>query len=153
MSEHLPAILNGITGIGVILISIFVDLRFPISRDRTKPLGLLAVILGMSLVFWAGFHIREAFLGEVEPRLEVLVQDGPYRFVRHPVYLGVTVALAGVTIATRSWPGLVGALLLFLPSEIYRAGLEEKALVRKFGSKWEDYAARTGFFLPFVGMG
>jgi protein-S-isoprenylcysteine O-methyltransferase Ste14 len=40
--------------------------------------------------------------------------------------------------------------LLFLPSEIYRAKLEEKALESKFGSEWEDYTAQTGFFLPYV---
>lgn len=151
MSEYTPSILNGVTGVVVILISFFVDLRFPISREIAKPLGLVIVFLGMALVLWATWHIREAFLGEVEPRLEVLVQDGPYRLLRHPVYLGMTVALAGLTLTTRSWPGLVGVFLLFLPSEIYRARLEENALFRKFGEEWEEYADQTGFFLPFSG--
>jgi len=59
--------------------------------------------------------------------------------------------LLGAVITMRSWPGLICVLVLFLPTEIYRAKLEEKALTHKFGSEWENYAARTGFFLPFIG--
>lgn len=82
--------------------------------------------------------------------MDVLIKTGPYRFVRHPVYLGMTIALTGIPVAMRSCYGLIGVFLLFLPSEIYRAKLEEKALKGKFGSEWEAYAARTGFMLPSV---
>jgi protein-S-isoprenylcysteine O-methyltransferase Ste14 len=150
-SEYLPAILNGVTGIGVLLMRFFVDLRFPIPKEIAKPSGLFIVALGMFLVIWASLYIREAMWGEVEPRLNVLVQEGPYRFVRHPVYLGMTIALAGATVTLRSWLGIIGVFFLFLPTEIYRARLEEGALSRKFGDEWKRYATRTGFILPFVG--
>jgi protein-S-isoprenylcysteine O-methyltransferase Ste14 len=150
-SEYLPSILNVVAAVGVSLISFFVELRFPISKEIAKFGGLFIVAIGMGLVIWAAAHIRGAFLGEVEPRLDVLVQDGPYRFVRHPVYLGMTIALAGIPVALRSWPGLIGVFVLFLPSEIYRARLEEKAMFRKFGSAWENYATQTGFILPRIG--
>ena len=150
-SEYLPAILNVVAAVGVFLISFFVELRFPMSKEIAKSLGLFIVAVGMGLVIWAAAHIKEAFLGEVEPRLDVLVQGGPYRFVRHPVYLGMTIALAGLPVALRSWLGLIGVFALFLPSEIYRARLEEKALLREFGSEWEHYAAHTGFILPLIG--
>ncbi len=78
------------------------------------------------------------------------MRSGPYRFVRHPVYLGMTVALAGVAISVRSWPGLIAVLGLFLPSEIYRAKLEEEALRKTHGAEWEAYADETGFLLPFL---
>jgi protein-S-isoprenylcysteine O-methyltransferase Ste14 len=39
--------------------------------------------------------------------------------------------------------------IFFLPSEIYRAKLEEKALHEKFEKEWEEYIRNTGFFLPF----
>lgn len=151
--EYLPGALNALTGAGIILLSLFVDLRFSLAREVARPVGLFTVYAGMALVGWAAFHLRGAFLGEVAPRLDVLVQGGPYRFMRHPVYLGMTVALIGVAVVTRSWPGLIGVLLLFLPGEIFRARLEEEALRSKFGSEWDDYAARTGFMLPRVGTG
>ncbi len=150
-SEYLPGILNGVTGVGVLLLSFVVELRFAVSSALAKPLGLIIVALGMSLAIWASVHIKSAILGEVEPRIEVLVQEGPYRFVRHPVYLGMTIALIGATIALRSWLGMIGVFLLFLPSEIYRARLEDRALLRKFGTNWTNYAAQTSFVFPFFG--
>jgi protein-S-isoprenylcysteine O-methyltransferase Ste14 len=153
MNEYLPAILNIVTVVGVLLISFLVELRFPMPKGMAKFLGLFIVYAGMALVIWAAVHIKGALAGMVEPRLDVLVRDGPYRFVRHPVYLGMTIALVGTAVALRSWLGLIGVFLLFLPTEIYRARLEEKALARKFGSEWENYAAQTGFILPFIGKG
>lgn len=105
----------------------------------------------MSIVLYTTLYINGAFLSEVDPRLKVLVKDGPYRMVRHPVYLGMTIALARIPVALRSWAGLVGLLVLFLPSEIYRAMLEEKALSKNFGSEWDNYAAQTEFILPLIG--
>lgn len=149
--ETLPGILNVLAGAGVILLSLLIDLRFPLSRAVARRVGLFTVYAGMALVLWAATYIRAAFLGGVEPRPEKLVQAGPYRFVRHPVYLGMTIALVGAALVLRSWPGLLAVFLLFLPSEIYRARLEEEALRHKVGSEWDAHAAQTGFLLPLVG--
>jgi protein-S-isoprenylcysteine O-methyltransferase Ste14 len=149
--QYLPGILNGIVGMGVVLVSFLVDLRLPIAREPARLMGIALVVAGMALAVWAAAHLQSALLGEVEARRDELIQAEPYRFVRHPLYLGMTIALAGLALALRSVPGLIGALALFLPSEIYRAQLEEKALRRKFGEPWERYAAQTGFILPFIG--
>ena len=87
----------------------------------------------------------------MEPRLEYLVKNGPYRFISHPVYLGFTIAIIGPAVANRSWLGMIAALTLFLPIEIYRAKLEEKVLTEKFGSEWDNYVSQTGFIFPFIG--
>ncbi len=87
----------------------------------------------------------------VEETRGILVTNGPYRFVRHPVYLGLTVAILGIPVSLESWAGLVAVFVLFLPTEIYRARLEDRALALKFGEEWESYAKKTGFILPFLG--
>ena len=120
----------------------------PMPLNTAKIIGIIVVYLGMALVVWATFHIRGAISGMVKPRLSELVITGPYRFIRHPVYVGTTVALIGVTLSLRSWIGFLAVLILFLPSEIHRAKLEEKALAGKFGTKWDEYHKRTGFFSP-----
>lgn len=150
MNKYLPGILNGITGIGVILISFLIEYRFSMSRGISRPLGFFMVAAGMLLAVWAAVHIKGAILGEVAPKLDVLVKTGPYRFVRHPVYLGMTISFVGVAVSLRSWSGMIIVFLLFLPTEIFRAKLEEKALLRLFGSEWENYGSQTGFILPFI---
>ncbi len=149
-NEFLPTTLYVMAGIGVLIISFLVDIRIPILPPVARLLGLAVVLTGMTLVVWSARHLEGAFHGEVEPRMDVLITSGPYRFVRHPVYLGMTIALIGLTIAFRSWLGLLGVFVFFLPSEIYRAKSEEKALTIKFGSEWEKYKSRTGFMMPHV---
>jgi len=149
-NEYLPGILNGVTGAGILIISILVEFRFPISKEISKLTGYSLVAAGMLLFVWAATHIKGAILGEVKPKIDVLVQIGPYRYIRHPVYLGITIALIGVTVSGRSWPGLIGVFLLFLPTAIYRAKLEEQELSKKFGEEWENYKSNTGFILPIT---
>lgn len=150
VGEYLPAVLNAVSGLGVLAISFLVELRFRVDVQLAKQSGIVIVAVGMLLVVWSAFHLRGAFLGEVEPTRPDLVRSGPYKFVRHPVYLGMTIALAGAAISLRSWPGLLAVFGAFLPSEIYRARLEEKSLRRKHGTEWEAYARETGFLLPLL---
>jgi protein-S-isoprenylcysteine O-methyltransferase Ste14 len=103
MNEILPSILNVVAGIGVVLISFLVEIKVPIHTEVAKFLGLFIVYVGIALVIWSAMHTKEAVLGRVEPKSDVLIKTGPYRFVRHPVYLGMTIALTGVPIALRSY--------------------------------------------------
>jgi len=73
-NEFLPAILNLVTGIGVLLISFLLELRFPLPKEIAKPLGLFIVAAGMSLVICAVIHIREAFLEEKDRMHPSLLQ-------------------------------------------------------------------------------
>jgi protein-S-isoprenylcysteine O-methyltransferase Ste14 len=150
VSEYLPSFLNLISGIGVLAVSFLVEIRFQASVQGAKKAGIVVVVLGMLLVVWSAFHLRGAFLGEVEPTRNDLVRSGPYKFIRHPVYLGMTIALTGAAISLRSWPGLLAVFGLFLPSEIYRAKLEEESLRKMHGAEWESYIRETGFLLPFL---
>lgn len=148
MKEHASGVFFGFTGLGVLIISFLIDISLPLPVKVATSLGIGCVFAGMSLVVWSTLHMREAIAGEVKPVLDILVKEGPYKVVRHPVYFGMTTALIGTTIFMRSLPGLTCVFLLFLPSAAYRAKLEEKALAQKFGSEWEAYTRKTGFFLP-----
>lgn len=150
VGKYLPSILNLISVTGVLVVSFLVELRFQTSVEVTKQVGIVVVALGMMLVVWSALHLRGAFLGEVEPTRKDIVRSGPYKFVRHPVYLGMTIALAGVAISLRSWLGLLAVFGAFLPSEIYRAKLEEESLRKRHGTEWEAYARETNFLFPFL---
>jgi protein-S-isoprenylcysteine O-methyltransferase Ste14 len=147
--QSLTPILNGVTGALVICISLFIELRLPISKEISKSTGYILVAVGMLLVIWAFLQLKKASHGEVKPVFNILVKTGPYKYIRHPVYLGLTIALIGVALSMRSWLGLASVFILFLPTAIYRAKLEERELLKMFGERWKNYQNSTGFIFPF----
>ena len=76
-----------------------------------------------------------------------LVTRGPYRWVRHPYFLGILVMLVGAIVAMRSLP----ALILLYPAlriTVVRAHREEHNLVLRFGEAYLAYHERVAFMLP-----
>ncbi|RLD26284.1 MAG: hypothetical protein DRI75_12000, partial [Bacteroidetes bacterium] len=96
MREYWPSTLNFISALVVFLISFFIETKISISKEILIKFGAIIVVFGMLIVFWATIYIKKAILGEIEPKLNILIKNGPYRFIRHPVYLGMTIALLGV---------------------------------------------------------
>ncbi len=151
MKKSLPGILNGIAAIAVFFISNFYKSSFIMSDIiNLKILGLVIVYLGIVIIIWATWYLKKGIVGRIEPENEYLVRSGPYKYIRHPIYLGMTIALLGIPIILESCIGIIAVFIFFLPSEIYRAKLEEKSLSKKFGKQWDEYLKRSGFFFPFI---
>lgn len=81
-----------------------------------------------------------------------LVIQGPYRFVRNPMYIGAGLALAGAALFYGSWPLLGYAGLLFLIVHLLVVWYEEPTLLRAFGQEYEMYRQRVGRWWPTIGM-
>lgn len=146
--ENIIALLHALTGVAVMVVSYFgkSDLLIPI--EFIKPLGFILFVLGMLLFTFAAATLKEAFLGNVEPVTETLVTTGPYKYVRHPIYLGMVISVLGLSLGMKSVWGLICAIAIFVPLGIYRARLEEKALEEAFGDEWNDYVTQTYFMFP-----
>jgi len=82
----------------------------------------------------------------VLPEARGLVTSGPYRLVRHPLYLGEIGACAGLAVAAASSAN-AAAFATVLAAQMVRMRLEERALTAAF-PEYVDYAARTGRLLP-----
>ena len=145
---NLVALLHALSGAGALVVSLYTETALLTSVKVIKPLGLVVFGGGMLLFVVCVIHLKRAFLGDVEPVTDRLVTTGPYRWVRHPLYLSMFLATFGLAVAFRSLWGLVIILFVFMPAGLWRARLEERALARKFGQEWEDYAAGTYFILP-----
>ena len=79
-----------------------------------------------------------------------VVQDGPYRWVRHPSYTGAVLAAAGVGLALGNAVSLACLSFASLAAFGYRIHVEEKALVEAIGEPYRSYRSRTKGLIPFV---
>ncbi|MBD2749090.1 isoprenylcysteine carboxylmethyltransferase family protein [Microvirga sp. BT688] len=77
-----------------------------------------------------------------------LVTTGPYRFVRHPIYLGLVFLAAGQALAFSSLPAFAMVLFGIIPTFVWRARAEEKLLSRIFGERYKVYQQRTKVIIP-----
>ena len=131
------------------------DFRFGWSR-RIAPiplwlifLGQIATMAGYCFVFWV--MKTNTFAGttiQVETGHTVISQ-GPYRFVRHPMYLGMVLTALGIPIALGSYVAFP-LFALFVPVLIYRLVYEERTLRRNLPG-YSEYCATTRFRLvPWI---
>lgn len=152
MLKILPITLHFSALSAVFAVCASTNARLPLPAGPARGAGLLLMIAGVGLSAWAVAHLRLHVLGLAEPRRPSLLTSGPYGLVRHPIYLGFAVAMLGVVLWYTSLMGLATYLLVFIPSEIYRARGEERALARKFGDQWTEYTRRTGILFPKTGL-
>lgn len=77
-----------------------------------------------------------------------LIEDGPYRTIRHPNYAGLVLIMMGTAIVLASPLALLAVLVVWLPALLLRIRHEESVLARHFGARWTEYAARTTRLVP-----
>jgi protein-S-isoprenylcysteine O-methyltransferase len=79
-----------------------------------------------------------------------LVQTGPYRYIRHPSYLGILILSLGLGIAMANWISLLLCIVLPEIGLIRRIKFEEKELEQHFGKQYQDYMKNTWHIIPFI---
>ena len=79
-----------------------------------------------------------------------LVSGGPYRRIRHPIYLAFISIMVLVLVLSANWVLGVSGLLLVTSIAVVRIPIEERELHERFGAEWETYRARTGAILPRI---
>jgi len=79
-----------------------------------------------------------------------LIQDGPYRFVRNPIYTGMFGMLVATGLAVTPWIPLLVAIVLFAVGTWIRVRSEERLLREAFGSEFEAYARKVPALIPGI---
>lgn len=124
--------------------------RWTLDGDAVRYLGLVLLVAGGVLRIWPIFVLGRRFSGlvAIQPGHE-LVTRGPYRYVRHPSYLGAVITVVGWVLLFRSGVGLVAAAL-GVRLLIARIDSEEALLAAQFGSTYDAYRGRTWRLLPGI---
>ena len=114
-------------------------------------LGSVLAIAGASVVFKSRAVLGPAW--SLVPKADQekgLVTTGPYRLVRHPIYLGLVLLAAGEALAFSSLPAFAMVLFGIIPTFAWRARAEEKLLSRIFGERYGAYQKRTKMIIPHL---
>jgi protein-S-isoprenylcysteine O-methyltransferase Ste14 len=143
-------------GISILTVLMLVVAGFDVGRYRwsgpvapwLQTVALVLVILGYLFMAWATL-VNRFFSSAVRlqtDRGQVVIDSGPYRFVRHPGYLGAIPYLAFGGLALGSWAAtVIGGVPMIVM--LLRRTLLEDQMLREGLSGYKDYAARVKYRL------
>lgn len=113
--------------------------------------GLLVFLGGVGLRFYSIRVLGRFFTPTVTFQPEqTLVQNGPYRYLRHPSYTGIWLAFSGIGLMMFGWLQCAALTIFPLLGLIYRIHVEEHVLTHELGSVYRDYASRTWRLIPYI---
>jgi len=135
-------------GITAITMNIFGSIRL---AGIINGIGLLLCIVGLGLRYWSRRILGRFFtIGVVKQEGHQVIQNGPYRFVRHPAYLAFMLFYLGFPLVIGSWFGL---LILSLPALVIFLWLvivEDEHLAKAMGREYQEYQKRSTRLIPYV---
>ncbi len=113
---------------------------------RWIAIGVMAALV--PLFYWLFSSLGKNITPTVAIRKEhSLVTNGPYRWIRHPLYTFGTIFILAIATAAANWFIAGVGILTFIPLA-KRTPLEEKRLLETFGQEYQDYMEKTGRYLP-----
>ena len=142
--------------VGTILILV-PDVGLPIIETPIFPRNavftdcmVVLVAAGLGFAIWARRHLAENWSARVTVKEDhELIRTGPYRWVRHPIYTGMLLALAATALAIDTWQAAI-AFVLFLTSFVIKLLIEERVMTATFGDQYSHYKSETARLIPYV---
>ena len=123
--------------------------RVPIWFSGQRIAGTVVIMSGAALMVWALVYFRSwRFRAKLEQDHE-LATGGPFRFLRHPLYMGLNLLALGSAIWVPT-PITWAAFVLMIIGSDLRARAEETLLAQVFGLVYCEYCRHTARFVPGV---
>jgi protein-S-isoprenylcysteine O-methyltransferase Ste14 len=142
--------LTGVSAIAVFLIAgLLRGGGLAVHNVVLAVIGAVLFACGIALAVWARLHLGTNWGMPMTQRTEPeLITSGPYRFIRHPIYSGLLIAMLG-TALVNSLLGLI--VVVVLVGYFYYCGtVEERNLVATFPKAYPEYKSRTKMLIPFL---
>jgi protein-S-isoprenylcysteine O-methyltransferase Ste14 len=112
--------------------------------------GVALFVVGLCLYAVARLTLGRLFSEVVRIKPEHrLITEGPYRIIRHLIYLGEIIIFLSIPIIFCSLYGFF-VMLALIPLLLHRITIEEKVLSSRFGKEYEEYARKTKKLIPYI---
>jgi protein-S-isoprenylcysteine O-methyltransferase Ste14 len=110
--------------------------------------GITLTVVGMAFAIWARAYLGGNWSSNVTVKVgHQLVRTGPYRWVRHPIYSGLILAMIGTALNRRQVRGIVAVALLWVGFTI-KSRIEERFMTATFGPEYDEYRLSAGAIVP-----
>ena len=121
----------------------------PQSSGAVAGIGFVLFLAGLLVAIWARVYLGRNWGMPMSLKQDPeLVTSGPYRFIRHPIYSGILLAVLGTALVSGLyWLIILIAVGLYF---IYSASQEEKIMLRQFPETYPVYMRKTKMLIPFV---
>lgn len=131
----------------VLVTQVFIGIMLPLKKIISFPAGYFGIIFiffGIVMNIWADFVFKKCGT-TVKPDEKpcVLVESGPFRLSRHPMYLGMVCMLLGTAILIGSLSAFIFSAIFFLIVRYKYIVEEEKKMENEFGQLYLDYKKKT----------
>jgi protein-S-isoprenylcysteine O-methyltransferase Ste14 len=126
----------------------FLGWRFVPQTQSLAYIGFALALAGLATAVWARFSLGQYWSDKVVLKVDhQLIRSGPYARMRHPIYSGVLLGVAGSALVVDQWRGVL-AFLLLLTNYIVKAKREDKILLEAFSTDFVEHRKRAGFLVP-----
>jgi protein-S-isoprenylcysteine O-methyltransferase Ste14 len=122
--------------------------RFVPERGAARISGIVLTFMGAGIAIWARYCLGQYWSGRVTLKVDhQLIRSGPYAYVRHPLYSGLLLAMAGTAFVVGEWRAVLGVVLGVMEFS-RKAAKEEALLASEFGDQYQEYRRQAGFLTP-----
>jgi len=111
-------------------------------------LGFVFALTGLVIATWARISLGQYWSDKIVLKVDhKLIRSGPYARMRHPIYSGVLLGVAGSALVVDQWRGVL-AFVLLLTNYWVKAKREDKILAGAFAEDFAEHRRRAGFLSP-----
>lgn len=126
----------------------FLGWRFFARKQSVANLGFAFALAGLAVAIWARISLGQYWSDKIVLKVDHhLVRSGPYARMRHPIYSGVLLGVAGSALVVDEWRGVL-AFLLLLTNYIVKASREDTILAEAFPIDFAEHERNAGFLWP-----
>jgi protein-S-isoprenylcysteine O-methyltransferase Ste14 len=138
-----------LTVLAMIRVGVFRGHSPAMDNPWLQGIGLAVFLMGLAFAVWARVYLGRNWGTPMSQKVEPeLITSGPYRYVRHPIYSGIILGMAGTAMAISIY-WVVGVVMLGAYF-IYSASIEERNMARFFPEAYPAYKRSTKMLIPFV---
>ena len=124
--------------------------RLAPSADWLQSIATFFALAGVAFAIWSRSVLGASWSATVRVYADQrVVSHGPYAFVAHPIYSGISLALLGTALVGGTVGHALGFVLV-MASFYLKARKEERLMSAEFGAAYADYRRGVKFMIPFV---